>query len=300
MAGSFPTQWIHGSPGCIGHRDEPIQVHAYDDSTFILRESKCADPEGTPARPGPSFEAPFMYLLFGEEKALLLDTGATRSPERLPIGARVGQLIDTRRAARGGIRIPLLACHSHSHGDHFSGDGQFRRMAHVTVVEPSLDAVVRFFGIADWPNQIVTLELGNRTLDVIPIPGHEESHIALYDRNTRLLLSGDTLYPGLLFVEVWDDYQDSVERLAAFVEDRGLQISHILGAHIEMKSAPGKFFGYPHPFFQDGEHVLQLEARHLVELREAIRTMGPTRGMARRADFILFHDDPRNIPPEDP
>ena len=41
-----------------------IQVHQLNPDTYILRQSLCS-----------SGEAPFMYLLFGEDKALLEDTG---------------------------------------------------------------------------------------------------------------------------------------------------------------------------------------------------------------------------------
>jgi glyoxylase-like metal-dependent hydrolase (beta-lactamase superfamily II) len=139
------------------------------------------------------------------------------------------------------------------------------------VVALDLDSVKVFFQIPSWPDRRGTLDLGNRVLDVIPIPGHEEHHIALYDRNTQLLLTGDALYPGLLFVSDFSAYRASVNRLAEFVEDH--PVSHILGAHVEMKRARGKFFGYPHPFFQPDEHALQLEERHVFELRDAVNGM---------------------------
>jgi hypothetical protein len=73
-----------------------------------------------------------------------------------------------------------------------------------------------------------------------------------------------------------------------------------LGAHIEMKNSPGKFFGYPHPFFQPDEHSLELGRRHLFELRDVVRSMGPDHETVRHADFIVFHAGPGNtLPPED-
>ena len=59
----------------------------------------------------------------------------------------------------------------------------------------SSTAVASFFGISAWPTEIVEYDLGGRIIDVIPIPGHQSAHIALYDRQTGLLLTGDTLYP---------------------------------------------------------------------------------------------------------
>ena len=55
-------------------------------------------------------------------------------------------------------------------------------------------AVSGCFGITNWPNQIAQYDLGGRVLDVVPLPGHEEAHIAVFDRDRGLLLTGDTLY----------------------------------------------------------------------------------------------------------
>jgi hypothetical protein len=43
----------------------PWQVHAYNKNTYILRQSGLTD-----------YEKPFLYLLFGDERAFLLDTGS--------------------------------------------------------------------------------------------------------------------------------------------------------------------------------------------------------------------------------
>ena len=44
-----------------------------------------------------------------------------------------------------------------------------------------------------------TIDLGGRLLDVIHIPGHTMGSILLLDRNTRVLLSGDTFTRRLLY-----------------------------------------------------------------------------------------------------
>jgi len=281
MAGSLDVQWIHGSPNCSTNTDPPIQVHRYDEDTFIMRQSKCVDPQT-------SFEGPFMYLLFGDERAMLLDTGATPSPALFPIGATVRGIINGWLAERGRQSIPLLICHSHAHEDHARGDGQFANQD-VRIVPATFAGVRQFFGFTNWPEQRAKLELGNRTLDVIPAPGHEQAHIAFYDRRAKLLLSGDTLYPGLLVVRDWAAYRKSVARLKLFADDN--EITFILGAHIEMKSEPGKWFGYPQTF-HPGEHVLQLETRHLLELHEAMTGMTSPR-TDRHQDFII---QPVNLP----
>jgi hydroxyacylglutathione hydrolase len=147
MAGEMNVAWIHGAPDCSQTTDGPIQVHRFDADTFILRQSKCSEP-GTPARPGPSFEAPFLYLVFGESIALLLDSGASRSPAVFPIQSTIDGLITERAAAFGRPRPSLVVAHSHSHGDHVAGDDQFRGRPDTTVVPLGVAGVQRFFGIA--------------------------------------------------------------------------------------------------------------------------------------------------------
>src|SRR4051812_49279333 len=176
MAGTFPDRWIFGAPGCAHNLDPPIQIHAYDANTIIMRESKCANP-GTPANLGPSFEAPFMYLLFGDRMALLVDSGDTASPAVLPIAATVRAQINARLAATGRAAIGLSVCHTHAHGDHAMGDEQFRNESGVAaatrahVVPLDLNSVKLFFQIPSWPDGRGTIDLGNRVLDIIPIPG---------------------------------------------------------------------------------------------------------------------------------
>jgi hydroxyacylglutathione hydrolase len=281
MMGALDVQWIHGSPDCVNNSDPPIQIHSYDENTFILRQSKCVDEN--------SFEAPFMYLLFGNDRVMLLDTGATRSPQLFPIGSTVRNIISNWLSEHNRESIPLLICHSHAHLDHASGDDQFLPHDNVTIVPPTLSDMKKFFNFGLWPEQLTTMDLGNRTLDVIPIPGHEDAHIAFYDQMTKLLFSGDTLYPGLLVVRNWSAYKKSIERLKKFSDDH--DISYILGAHIEMRGTPGKWFGYPQ-WFQPNEHVLQLETRHLLELHNALIN-SPVPQVDRHNDFII---QPVNLP----
>jgi glyoxylase-like metal-dependent hydrolase (beta-lactamase superfamily II) len=110
-------------------------------------------------------------------------------------------------------------------------------------------------------------------LDVVPIPGHEATHIALYDRQTGLVLTGDTLYPGLLFVNDWTQYRASVARLRTFLATR--TVSHVLGAHVEMTNSPTVNYAYG-TTYQPAEHVLDLAATHLTELDTALTSLGAT------------------------
>jgi hypothetical protein len=97
----FPAKWIDGT-AC--GTDPAIQTWNYAEGTFILRQSLCT-----------TFEGPFMYLLVGATKALLVDTGTGG----VDLRAEVLKLL-------AGKNVQLVVAHSHSHGDHVSGDNAFR------------------------------------------------------------------------------------------------------------------------------------------------------------------------------
>lgn len=269
IPGTFPADWISGCQPCTGCPDPPIQLHQYNDNTFILRQSKCTN-----------FEAPFMYLLFGEGKVLMQDTGASG----IQIGPFVYNIINQWLAAHNKQSIQLVVSHSHGHGDHNAGNSQFIGQPNTVVVGTGVTAVKNFFGITTWPTQIVQYDLGGRVLDVIPIPGHFSDHIALYDRQTGILFTGDTLYPGFLFISAWNDYKASIQRLVHFVE--GKPVCHVLGTHIEMTSTPGVAYPYG-TVYQPNEHVLQLSINELIELHNACQAMGNNPHVEVHDHFII-------------
>ena len=268
--------WIDGTQS-----GEPeMQVQRYDRDTFVIRQSVKTN-----------FEAPFLYLLFGKDRALLLDTGAGGLKVRPTIDELIGQwLAEHRRTA-----IPLVVAHTHGHGDHHAGDSEFRDRPDTTVVGLTAPDVAAFFGIADWPRDIVKYDLGRRTLDVIPTPGHHPSHVMIYDERTRLLLSGDSLYPGRLYVptDQFAAFRDSIDRVVGFT--KGRRVAHVLGAHIEMTASPGQDFpdgAKTHP----NERVLELPYADLLELQAALHAMGDTARRDVHSDFIVFPTPPRPKP----
>jgi hydroxyacylglutathione hydrolase len=260
-AQTLPAKWIHGSAECAANTDPPFQVHAYDEDTFVLRENKCID-----------YEGPFLYLLFGRDKVFLQDTGSAPRHQDIafPVAETVERVIDGWARKQARAAPALVVTHSHAHGDHTGGDRQFQGMANTTVVGTTPPAVQKFFGFQDWPNQAVTLDLGGRVLDILPIPGHEPSSIAVFDRRTGILLTGDTVYPGRLYIRDWMAYRASIARLAAFVESHDVKL--VLGTHVEMTSKPG--IDYPvGTVYQPDEHELALASRHIAELHAALQKM---------------------------
>ena len=238
-----------------------------------------------------NFEAPFLDLLFGKDRALLLDTGAGGLKIRPKVDAAIGQWL----AEHHRISIPLVVAHSHSHGDHRAGDVEFKDRPDTVVVGWTAPEVAAFFRIANWPRDIVKFDLGGRVLDVIPTPGHHPSHIMIFDERTRWLLSGDTLYPGRLYIPdgALADYRASIDRVLAFTKTR--RVSHVMGAHIEMSREPGKDYRDLAPAHPD-EHALELPYADLLELQDAVHAIGDTPKRDVHRDFIVFPLPPRPKP----
>jgi len=266
--GSLPRTWLLGGPKCIELPE--FQVHEYNEDFYILRQSGCSN-----------FEKPFLYLLFGKDKALLLDTGAGKTDV-----ARVVNNVITRWLARNkkGL-IELVVAHTHAHKDHTGGDDQFKSLQHTTLVLPDLKVVQSFFDIKNWPEEIVQYDLGDRILDVIPIPGHDATSIAIYDRQTAILLTGDTLYPGRLYVRDPVQFVNSIQRLVDFTRNK--VVAHILGNHIENTRTP--YLDYrAGTVYQPDEHSLELGRAELLELNDALHQMkGKIVRMAMR-DFTVW------------
>jgi hydroxyacylglutathione hydrolase len=266
VAGSMDAHWDEGATDCKASPHAPIQVHAYNRQTFILRENLCA-----------TFEAPFMYLLIGSKEALLIDTGDVADPNQMPLAKTVMHLLPGDEAAR----LPLLVVHTHRHFDHRAGDAQFAHLGNVQVVGFDIESVRRYYNFTDWPNGLAQINLGDRTVDVIPAPGHNETEVSFYDRNTGLFFSGDFLLPGRLLVEDARAELASAKRVAAFIKDRPL--SYVLGGHIELDTAGETFPGQSQ--YHPNEHVLQMSKDDLLALPAALSIFNGF--YSRSGKFIL-------------
>lgn len=264
-AGSFPAMWQDGT-SCP---EDTVQVHRYSENTFILRQSLCT-----------GFEGPFLYLLFGEDRVLLEDTGYNG----VQVASVVTDIIDGWLAEQGRDSIELVVVNSHGHGDHVGGNNQFQGLPNATVVGFDVPSISNFFGIDNWREEIVEYDLGGRVLDVIPIPGHQSAHVAFFDRAEGLLFTGDTLYPGRLYIQDFPTYVSSIERMVDHVESQ--DVCWVFGTHIEMTDQPGVDFDFgadEHP----NERELQLGLEHLVELRDAVVAMDQPEQEVHD-DFIIF------------
>ncbi len=265
--------WIHGAADCKNNIDPSIQVLQLNSSTWVMRQNKCVN-----------YEAPFMYLFMGSEKALLMDTGATEDDKQFPLYATVRKLLD-QWEKKTNRPVELVVAHTHSHGDHTAADNQFKNKPSTTIVGLKINDVKTFFKFENWPLENSKLDLGGRVIEFIPIPGHQIASVAAYDERTKLLLTGDSFYPGRLYINDWKAFTLSTQRLCDFVKNH--KVSYILGNHIEMTKAAGK--DYPTgTTFQPDEHVLPLKVDDLFLLNESLKKIGENPKREVHADFIIY------------
>ena len=203
------VRWIHGSPSSKHNTDPDIQVYVYDEYTVILRQNMAID-----------YEAPFLFLLFGNTRAVLIDTGATASSEFFPLRRVVDELVDGWLVRHPRQNYHLLVLHTHAHDDHIAGDSQFAGRPDTTVVDAGLATAWRYFGFEQDPTAVARVDLGGRVLECLATPGHHEAAVTFYDPWTGVLFTGDTVYPGRLYVQDWSAFARTIDRLIEFCERR--------------------------------------------------------------------------------
>lgn len=176
-----------------------------------------------------SSENSICYLLTGKNKALLFDTGLGLSPI-LPTIREITQL-------------PLVVCLSHWHFDHSGGAHEFdsliawkskrmmvasrngvssktvRTQAGQTFLD-SLEArafQTKGFHQVQLVSHEQVIDLGGYKLKLLHTPGHTKDSICLHESDQGWLFSGDTIYPGPIYLQFDDsdveDYENSIKRL---------------------------------------------------------------------------------------
>lgn len=188
-----------------------------------------------------SFEGPFLHLILGPDKALLIDTGA---------GGTSGQLVAAVKKHLGNRK--LFFTNSHGHNDHVAGNSAFATFA-----------TRRSFGGSN-----TTFDLGDRTLEILSIPGHTSDHIAVWDPATRVLFTGDTVYPGNLYALDFPRFQSSIKKLADFVANK--QVDMVLGAHIEIQNDGQTLFARGNPRHPNERH-LEMSKDDILAIHNAVK-----------------------------
>lgn len=277
----FPAPWNSG----IDKSEPGFQTQKIDANTVAFRQSLRA-----------TFEAPFLYLIFGDDRVLLIDTGVKRSDLR----AEVDRQIDSWLLANGRDNIALTVMHSHGHGDHVGGDASFEGRPDTEIVGHAADAIATFFHIADWPSQPATYDLGGRIVDILPTPGHHPSHVMVFDRATRILFSGDTIYPGKLYFQCskLDEFSATINKVATFASSN--DVHWLLGGHIEMMASPGETFR-ANKKVRRGEHLLELPVSIIGDIQVGLKDLSGKLVVTESDEFVLFPypADPRGKKPPD-
>ena len=143
-----------------------------------------------------------------------------------------------------------------------------------------------FFGFTDWPDAGRRLRPGRSSDPADRDPRSRAGLIAVYDEPSGLLLTGDSVYPGRIYVRDFPAYVDSMS--GSSTSRSRADVSHVLGCHIEMTTRPGHdyFLGCR---YQPDEPPLQMTVSQLRAFRDAACAVADRPGPHRFDEFILFN-----------
>jgi glyoxylase-like metal-dependent hydrolase (beta-lactamase superfamily II) len=191
-------------------------------------------------------EGTISYLIVGNQRAVLFDTG-------MGIG-------DLKKVTSELTKLPIIVLNSHTHNDHVGSNWQFsiiysmdtsftRQNAKGSSVDAQAEIkpseicgdlptgfdprtyATKPWKITKYIHDGNKIDLGGRSLQVISTPGHTPDAICLFDQANGLLFTGDTFYPGTIWLYRPETdlqaYDTSIHRLAALVP----QLRSVHGAH---------------------------------------------------------------------
>ncbi len=146
-----------------------------------------------------------MFLLTGTKEALLVDSGVSG--------------INAKEIAESITNLPVKLINTHADGDHIAGNEAFPEF----YMHPQEEANYRFRGRTGTiipVQQGDVLDLGDRPLEIIDLPGHTPGSIAILDVKNRVLIGGDSIQDGRIFMfgehRNLKDYIASLEKLSAY------------------------------------------------------------------------------------
>ena len=165
-----------------------------------------------------------LFLLAGTEKALLIDSGMN--------------LNNARDIAAGLTDLPLSLLNTHADRDHIGSNEQFDAF----YMHPAEEPVYRRSGKSGTIIPVRegdSLNLGDRELRIIHLPGHTPGSIAVLDVQNKVLISGDPIQAhGRIFMfgdhRNMEDYIASLEHLESFAD----QFDEIWPSHADIPVSP--------------------------------------------------------------
>lgn len=127
------------------------------------------------------------FLLVGEEKAALIDSGVN-SPDASDIAKKL-------------TSKPLILLNTHGDGDHTSGTNGFANIYIHPLDYVGCEVKNRYPNTSMIPlNDGDIIDLGNRALKIIHIPGHTKGSVAFLDIANRVLYAGDSVQKGHIYM----------------------------------------------------------------------------------------------------
>lgn len=126
------------------------------------------------------------FLLEGTEKALVVDTGMTTA--------------NAREIAQSITKLPIELINTHADPDHVGGNKRFDSFYMSAAEEENFRGQGNGYGKILPVKEGDVIELGGRPVKIIDIPGHTPGSIGILDVNNRVLICGDSVQDGDIFM----------------------------------------------------------------------------------------------------
>ncbi|MFA1819778.1 MBL fold metallo-hydrolase [Virgibacillus oceani] len=224
------------------------------------------------------------FLLLGDEKAALIDTG---------LG-----IDNIKRVTDQLTDLPIIVITTHVHADHIGSHGEFDEIyvheleadwlisgikglpmeqlrkdigRDITLPTPASFDPASYVPFQGNPTGMMkdadTIVIGQRRLKILHTPGHSPGHVCIFDKNYGYLFTGDLLYTGTpvyAFYPTTDpaDLVNSLERIANL---KG--VTMIFGSHNQLGIDTG--------IFEDVKNaVMELREKDAIRHGTGIHTVG--------------------------
>ncbi|MEO9967889.1 MAG: MBL fold metallo-hydrolase [Reichenbachiella sp.] len=210
-------------------------IFELDDQTWIFEEEA-------------SSQANVSYLIAGTERAVMFDsgTGENRGQDGSKIRYKIEEITD--------LEVTLLL--SHFHFDHNQNVAEFDQVAfpeldflvnavdeqniyHFKEKDLFLGAIPNQVEVTEWLPLETDIDLGDRTIQLINLPGHTDESVVVLDAENRLVFLGDFLYNGAIFIFDESDievYIESFDKLISMIDEDYI----LFGGH----STPGVSYNH--------------------------------------------------------